>query len=88
METIIAAAISATATLVVCLANNRAQHAKTTALLEYKFSELDKKVDKLDQKVDKHNKVIERTYILEGQMREAQHDIRDLKAYHKPKPET
>lgn len=88
METIIAAAISATATLVVCLANNRAQHAKTTALLEYKFAELDKKVDKLDQKVDKHNQVIERTYILEGQMRETQHDIRDLKAYHKPKTGT
>lgn len=84
METIIAAAISATATLVVCLVNNRAQHAKTTALLEYKFSELDKKVDKLDKKVDKHNQVIERTYILEGQMRECQHDIKDLKAYHKP----
>lgn len=84
METIIAAAISAAATLIVCLVNNRAQHAKTTALLEYKFSELDKKVDKLDKKVDKHNQVIERTYILEGQMRECQHDIKDLKAYHKP----
>ncbi len=84
METIIAAAISATATLVVCLVNNRAQHAKTTALLEYKFSELDRKVDKLDTKVDKHNQVIERTFILEGQMRECQHDIKDLKAYHKP----
>lgn len=77
METIIAAAISATATLVVCLVNNRAQHAKTTALLEYKFSELEKKVDR-------HNKVIERTFVLEGQMLEVQHDIRDLKAYHKP----
>lgn len=77
METIIAAAISAATTLVVCLVNNRAQHEKTTALLEYKFAELEKKVDK-------HNNVIERTFILEGQMIEAQHDIRDLKAYHKP----
>lgn len=77
METIIAAAISAACTLLVCLVNNRAQHAKTTALLEYKFTELEKKVDK-------HNQVIERTFTLEGQMREAQHDIRDLKAYHKP----
>lgn len=84
METIIAAVISAATTLVVCLVNNRAQHAKTTALLEYKFTELDKKVDKLEKKMDKHNQVIERTYILEGQMIEAQHDIRDLKAYHKP----
>ena len=87
METIIGAAISAAATLIVCMVNNRAQHAKTTALLEYKFDELDRKVDKLDQKVDKHNQVIERTFVLEGQMRECQHDIKDLKAYHKPKPE-
>ena len=84
METVIAAAISAATTLVVCMMNNRAQHAKTTALLEYKFEELKKEVGKLDQKVDKHHQVIERTFVLEGQMREAQHDIKDLKAYHKP----
>lgn len=77
METIVAAAISAAATLLVCLLNNRAQHAKTTALLEYKFKELEKKVDK-------HNQVIERTFKLEGRMNEAEHDIRDLKGYHKP----
>ena len=86
METIIAAAISAATTLIVCLVNNRAQHAKTTALLEYKFSELDKKVDKLDKKVDKHNQVIERTYILEGKMTEVQHDIEYLESYHRPRP--
>ena len=83
MDTVIAAVISAATTLIVCLVNNRSQHAKTTALLEYKFSELDKKVDKLDQKVDKHNQVVERTFILEGQMREVQHEIADLKDYHK-----
>lgn len=73
MEAIIAAAISAAATLVVCLVNNRSQHAKTTALLEYKFNELTKRVDK-------HNNVIERTFRLEGRMNEAEHDIRDLKS--------
>ena len=77
METIIAAAISAATTLVVCLLTNRAQAARTAALLEYKFSEMEKKVDK-------HNRVIERTFILEGRVNEAEHDIRDLKAYHKP----
>lgn len=77
METILAAAISAATTLVVCLINNRSQHAKTTALLEYKFNQLEKKVDR-------HNKVVERTYQLEGRMNEAEHDIRDLKGYHKP----
>lgn len=33
----------------------------------------------LEDKVNKHNNIIERTYILEGQMLEAQHDIRDIK---------
>ena len=34
----------------------------------------------LEEKVNKHNNLIERTYILEGQMLEVQHDIKDLKA--------
>lgn len=77
METVLAAAISAATTLIVCLINNRSQHAKTTALLEYKFKELEKKVDK-------HNQVIERTFKLEGRMTEAEHDIKDLRGYHRP----
>lgn len=38
----------------------------------------------LEEKVNKHNDLIERTFILEGQMAECRHDIRELKAYHKP----
>ena len=38
----------------------------------------------LEEKVNRHNNLIERTYKLEGQMAECQHDIKDLKAYHKP----
>lgn len=38
----------------------------------------------LEEKVNKHNKLIERTYKLEGQVAECQHDIKDLKGYHKP----
>lgn len=45
---------------------------KSAALMEYRLK-------KLEEKVDKHNNLVERTYILEGQMTEAQHDIRDLK---------
>ena len=45
---------------------------KSSALMEYRLK-------KLEEKVDKHNNLVERTYILEGQMTEAQHDIRDLK---------
>lgn len=37
------------------------------------------RLEKLEEKVDKHNSIIERTYILEGQMQEVQHEIRDLK---------
>ena len=33
----------------------------------------------LEDKVNKHNNLIERTFRLEGQMEECQHDIRDLK---------
>jgi hypothetical protein len=45
---------------------------KSSALIEYRLKELEKKVDK-------HNQVVERTYKLEGRMNEAEHDIRDLK---------
>ena len=38
----------------------------------------------LEEKVNKHNNLIERTYKLEGQMQECQHDIKDLKSYYKP----
>ena len=38
----------------------------------------------LEEKVNKHNNLIERTFRLEGQMEECQHDIKDLKAYHRP----
>ena len=42
------------------------------------------RLQQLEEKVNKHNHLIERTYILEGKMTECQHDIKDLKAYHKP----
>lgn len=77
METIIASAISAAVTLAVCLINNRTQNAQTRALIDYRLSQL-------EHKVTKHNNVIERTYVLEGKMEECIHDIKDLKAYHKP----
>lgn len=43
------------------------------------------RLEQLEKKVQAHNNLIERTYILEGQMSECQHDIKDLKGYHKPK---
>ena len=38
------------------------------------------RLEQLEKKVAAHNSVVERTYKLEGQMVEVQHDIRDLKA--------
>ena len=37
------------------------------------------RINELEKKVEKHNSVVERTFILEVQMLEAQHDIRDIK---------
>ncbi len=37
------------------------------------------RIAQLEKKVDKHNQVMERTFKLEGEMVEVQHDIRDLK---------
>ena len=37
------------------------------------------RLEQLETKVSKHNEVVERTYKLEGQVLELQHDVRDLK---------
>lgn len=42
------------------------------------------RLEQLEKKVDLHNNAVERLFKVEGQMLEAQHDIKDLKAYHKP----
>lgn len=42
------------------------------------------RLEQLESKVNKHNNLIERTFRLEGRMNEAEHEINDLKQYHKP----
>lgn len=37
------------------------------------------RIEQLEKKVEKHNTLIERTYILEGQMKEVQGDISEIK---------
>ena len=37
------------------------------------------RLEQLEKKVDKHNQVVERTFKLEGEVQELQHDLRDLK---------
>lgn len=39
------------------------------------------RLGQLEEKVNRHNNLIERTYVLEGQMLECQHDIKELKAH-------
>ena len=43
------------------------------------------RIQQLEKKVEKHNNLVERTYRLEGRVTEVEHDVADLKAYHKPK---
>lgn len=38
------------------------------------------RLNNLEKKVEKHNQIVERTYKLEGQVLELQHDVRDLKS--------
>lgn len=72
METIVSSLITGAVALVVCLINNSIQNNKAQAIYQYKMDELTKRVDK-------HNNLVERTYRLEGKMREAEHDIVELK---------
>lgn len=42
------------------------------------------RLSQLEDKVNKHNNLIERMTKLEGRVTENEHDIKDLKKYHKP----
>ena len=66
------AALSALGTGLLSLAGVYIANRKSSALIAYRL-------EQLERKVDKHNQVVERTFVLEGQMTEIQHDIRDLK---------
>lgn len=37
------------------------------------------RIQQLENKVNKHNSIVERMYKLEGEVKELQHDVRDLK---------
>ena len=87
---LITGGISIVGTIITVLAANRqtlAQMDKKSELsdirldakLEKHQAVTDTKIDELTRKVEKHNNLIERVYKLEGDVHEAQHDIRDLK---------
>lgn len=66
------AVLSALVTGVLSLIGVYIANRKSSALIAYRLEELEKKVNK-------HNNLIERTYVLEGQVSELQHDVKDLK---------
>lgn len=78
-EVIIAALISGGVTLAICLINNeyqqrdaKEQHDTTIKLIEYRIEEL-------TTKVEKHNNLIERTIILERDVKTAYNRIDELR---------
>ena len=83
---IIVALITGGLSLVGVIISNASSNRRVEASLEKAQAVTETKIDELTRQVHLHNGVIERTYKLEGQMAECQHDIKDLKAYHKPKP--
>ncbi len=72
-ETIIVAAMSLLGTLIGAFAGIYAT-AKLTAF----------RLEQLEKKVDLHNNAVERLFIAEGNIKEMQHEINDLKEFHKP----
>lgn len=72
-DTVIVALIGAIASLAGGLIGAFA----TSNLVQYRLTELEKKVEK-------HNNVVERMMKAEGQISELQHEVSDLKEYHKP----
>lgn len=72
MNDVVLAIASAIITGLFSLWGVYAANRKSQALIAYRLEQLEKKVDK-------HNSVVERTFILEGQVTELQHDVRDMK---------
>lgn len=81
---LITGGLSLVGTVIACLASNKKTTSEVTHKLEVHQAVTDTKLEALRIEVNKHNNVIERTFKLEGQMTECQHDIKDLKGYHKP----
>lgn len=42
------------------------------------------RIEQLEKQVEKHNSVVERVFVVEGDVKELKHEVADLKEYHKP----
>lgn len=85
-EAIIVALITGGLSLVGVITTNMLTAKKNETAMKVSQAVTETKIEALRAEMTKHNNLIERTYRLEGQMEEVKHDIRDLKAYHKPTP--
>ena len=84
-EAIVVALISGGMSLIGVIVTCMVTARKNENALRITQAVTDTKIEELTRQVHLHNGVIERTFKLEGQMAECQHDIKDLKAYHKPR---
>lgn len=85
MVTIIAALISASAAIVVCIINSNINQHRLLTELDKRDELQAYRIEQLEKKVDKHNNLVERTYHLEEQVsvqeekiKVANHRIEDL----------
>lgn len=85
-EAILVALITGGLSLVGVITTNMLTAKKNETAMKVSQAVTETKIEALRAEMAKHNNLIERTYRLEGQMEEVKHDIRDLKAYHKPTP--
>ena len=81
---LITGGLSLLGVVITCVLSSKKTTTEVTHKLEIHQAVTDTKIEALRLEVNRHNNVIERTYVLEGQVAECQHDIKDLKAYHKP----
>lgn len=78
METIISSIITGIVAITTCLITQGMANRKTTALIEYKLSELSKAVDKHNQVIDRVYRLEEQTALQEEKIKVANHRIDDL----------
>ena len=78
-DVVVAAIIAGVVSLVGTVITVMYAHNKTVAAMDKHQAVTDTKIDELSRRVEKHNQIVERTYVLEGAVRELQHEVRDLK---------
>jgi peptidoglycan hydrolase CwlO-like protein len=79
---LITGGLSLVGVVVTCVVTAR----KNETALKISQAVTDTKIEELSRQMNKHNNLMERVFRIEGQIAECQHDIKDLKAYHKPTP--